>query len=112
MSNGWDSGLEAEFDSVVDGLWAHNSSFLGEELETTDASGGLIVIDALEVFFIIDDNFAWDILWVFTFESLYLCDNELSVLGDSIIHNFFNKTNIRFSASNENLTFHKLDETL
>ena len=111
ISNCWDSWLENEINSVIECLWADDSSFLGEESHATKLSWGFIIFDALEEFGVHND-FAWNWWWVFTFKSLNLCHDELSVLVNSILLNWFNNGDIFLSASDKHLLLHKFDQSL
>jgi hypothetical protein len=109
VSYSWNCGLEAEINSVIDCLWANNSSFLGEKFHTTEASLVLIFLNRLEILGCINDNLAWNIVRVLTLESNNFVHNQFPVLLNGFVLNRLNEFLIIFSASNKNLTFHKLD---
>jgi len=46
VSDSWNGSLEAKFNTVINCLWANDSSFLGKEFKSTDTSSGLIILNA------------------------------------------------------------------
>eukprot|EP00356_Strombidium_inclinatum_P016495 CAMPEP_0170493052 /NCGR_PEP_ID=MMETSP0208-20121228/13282_1 /TAXON_ID=197538 /ORGANISM="Strombidium inclinatum, Strain S3" /LENGTH=248 /DNA_ID=CAMNT_0010768909 /DNA_START=52 /DNA_END=796 /DNA_ORIENTATION=- len=111
VSDGGDGGLEAEVDAVVDGLRAHNTALLGEQLEPSQGSARLIILDALQVL-LVHDDVAGDVLGVLAFETLHLRDDHFSVLGHSFVLDGLDHVDVALSAADENLSFHELDKTL
>lgn len=111
MSYSRDGGLEAKFNSIVDGLRAHDSSLLGEHLKTSDAARVLVVLNRFKEF-LVDDNFAWDVVWGLALVSLHLGDDHLFVGLDSLVLDFFEHIEVGFPASDEDFTLHEFDEAL
>ena len=111
MSDSWNGSLEAKINTVIDGLGAYDSSFLCEHFEASEATSGLIIFDGLEVL-AIDNDLAWDVLWALAFESLHLANDHFSVLANSVILDLLEKFFVSLSASDENLAFHKFNESL
>lgn len=111
MSDGWDGCLEAQVDSIVDGLGANDSTLLGVHLEATDNSISLVVLDAIQVS-LVDDDVAGDVVRIHSLESFDLLHDHLSVFFGCRWNHFFNKTHVALSAPNEKLPFHHLDKSL
>jgi hypothetical protein len=111
VSYGRNCGLEAELNSIINGLRANDSTLLGEHLETSNAARVLVVLNRFKEF-LIDDDFAWDVIWRLALVSLNLGDNHLSVGLDSLILNFFEHIKVRLSASDKDFTFHQFNKAL
>ena len=111
MSYGRNCGLEAELNSIINGLRANDSTLLGEHLETSNAARVLVVLNRFKEF-LINDNFAWDVIWRLTLVSLNLGNDHLSVGLDSFVLDLFEHIEVRLSASNKDFTFHQFDKAL
>ena len=111
MSDGGDGGLEAQLNPVIDRLRTHNPSLLGVQLESAQASTGLIIFNALQVF-PVNNNLAGDILWTLALEPLDLADDHLSVCLDCLLLHLFDHGFVALSASNKDLPLHELYQSL
>ena len=111
VSDGWHSNTEGKVNSVIEGLGADNSSLFGEHLEATKAAGLLVIFNAFQELGI-NDNVAWQFLWVLTLESLDLGDHHLSVLADCLILDLLKEFNICLSKSDIDSWLDKFDQAL
>ena len=109
MPDCWDGSLESKLNSIVDGLRANDSSFFGKELHATKASSLLVVFNGLEILGSIDNDLARNVICALSLESHNLANNHLSVFIDCLFFNALDEFHITFSASDEDLTFHKFD---
>ena len=110
-SNGWNGSLEAQVDSVVYGLRAHNSSLLGIQLESSERASKVVVFDALEVLSVHDDV-AGDVVGGLALEPDYLVDNHIFVDSHGLVLDGLDDGLVALSASDEDLAFHQFDESL
>ena len=106
-----DGGLEAEVDSVLDGLGAHDSALLGEHLESTETARGLVVLNALQEL-AVNDDLARDVVGALAPEPDHLVDDHLTVVGHGVVDHRLDEVLVGLSAADEDLAFHELDESL
>jgi len=111
VPNSWNGCLEAKINSVINSLRAHNFSFLCVHLETTDNASLLIVFNTFKIS-LINDDVAWQVVRVHTFESLHLCNHKFTVLFDCSRLDLLDESNISLPAPNEKLSLHHFDESL
>jgi len=111
VPDGRDGCLEAQIDSVVNGLGAHDSALLCVQLEPAKDPVRLVVLNTIKIG-LINDDVAWYLVWAHALKSLDFLDNELSVFLDGLWHNLLDNINIAFPASEEQRCLHHFDETL
>jgi len=111
VSNSWNCCLETKIYSVINCLWANYSSLLGVQFEATNDTCCLIFINIVKEFSI-NNNIAWNFISLFASENLDLRNNHLLIFSNCFSLNFFDQSFILLSASDKNLSLHKLNQAL
>ena len=111
MSDGRDGSLEAQVDSVIKGLRAHDSSLLSEHFKASNASIQLVVLNALQVF-AVDDDLARNVIRALALKSRNLCDEHVLVCSYGLSLNGFENGLVALSAADVDLRLHELYQPL
>ena len=109
FSNFWNGSIIGQIESVIENLWANNSTSMCNQVEASEAWLVTIGVELWQEFLLVDNNFALDI---FAFQRRNLTLHELLVLLNSLISHRLQDFDIRLSASQNNLAFHKFDQSL
>lgn len=102
--------LVNELESLINSVRAHNTALTRVEHDTSHAGGGtvgLVVLGKEPLVF--EGDLEGHIL---TLEELYFALHEIFVFSGGLLVDFLNQGEVALSASNENLTFHELDQAL
>lgn len=111
VSNSRNSCLEAKLNSIVNCLWANNSSFFSEQFKPTQTPCAFIIVNTFQIL-IVNYNVARNVISISAFKFFNLGNNHVSVLINWFFLYLFNDFSITLSASNENLSLHQFYKAL